>query len=132
MIVKPTYVFRLPYIGEYILTFLSHPFIDFRRSYECSVVTKLHGTLIDRIEEMNDMTRRGLIQDTNCGAFSVSSMAYCIEQIEHFLIDEKFIAFDRLLLLCRQFKCEWFCRSIEKVSGLRLSLRMLYFKNPTE
>ena len=115
MIVKPTYVFRLPYIGEYILTFLSHPFHDFRRTYECSVVTKLHGTLIERIEELNDMTRQGLLQDTNCGAFSVSSMAYCIEQIELFLLYEKYIAFDTLLILCRNFKCEWFCRSILKI-----------------
>ena len=115
MIVKPTYVFRLPYIGEYILTFLSHPFHDFRITYECSVVTKLHGTLIERIEELNDMTRRGLLQDTYCGAFSVSSMVYCMEQIELFLLYEKYIAFDTLLILCRNFKCEWFCRSIRKI-----------------
>ena len=122
MIVKPTYVFRLPYIGDYILTFLSHPFIDFRRSYECSVVTKIHDTLIGRIEEMNNLIKQGLIEDTYCGAFSVSSMAYCIEQIEHFLIDEKFIAFDTLLILCKNYKCEWFCRSIEKI-GMKCTLR---------
>lgn len=128
MIVKPTYVFRnLPYLSHHICAFLPHPSTEFRRTYECSVVTKIHGTLIERIEEMNDMTRRGLLQDTNCGAFSVSSMVYCIEQIELFLLYEQYIAFDTLLILCRQFKCEWFCRSIEKID-MKYTLRH-YLKN---
>ena len=124
MIVKPTYVFRdLPYIGEYILTFLPHPFHDFRRTYERCVVTKIHGTLIKRIEEIRDMVARGLIEDDNSGAFSVRTNAYCIKQIEYFLVDETYVPFDRLLTICRNYKCDWFYRSIQKVQAMKWTLR---------
>lgn len=126
MIVKPTYVFRnLPYLSHHICAFLPHPFTEFRRTYECDVVKKIHAMFTKRIEEGYDLTRRGVIKDTYVGPFSVSCMGYCIEQIELFLLYENYIAFDRLLIICKKHECEWFCRTIEKISSLRLYLQRI-------
>ena len=126
MIVKPTYVFRnLPFLSHHICSFLPHPFAEFRRSYECNVVTKLHDTFLKRVEEGYDLTRRDVIKDTYFGPFSVSCMVYCMEQIELFLLHKDYIEFDTLLILCKKYKCDWFTRSIEKVSGLTLLLRRM-------
>ena len=122
MIVKPTYVFRnLPDVRERIFEFLLHPSQEIRRIYEYSVVTGIQGTLIKKIEELNGMVSRDIIKNSICGTFLVgqmiNSMEKCIEQV-HCFLNEKCIAFDRLLFfLCEQHKRMWFCR-IEKIRNL--------------
>ena len=127
MIVKPTYVFRnLPYLSHRICAFLQHPFTEFRRSYECNVVNKLYGTFLERIEEIK-MSSQGLPRDFFDGPFSVNSMRHCIREMRLFLLEENYITFDSLLVLCKKYKCEnrgyWGFRKIEKVHGLGLSLK---------
>ena len=123
MIVKPTYVFRnLPFLSHHICAFLPHPFAEFRRSYECNVVTKLYGTFLERIEEIK-MSSQGLPSDFFDGPFSINSMRHCIREMRLFLLEENYITFDSLLVLCKKYKCDYkFFRKIEKVHGLNLSL----------
>lgn len=122
MTIKPTYVFsNLPYLSHYICEFLPHPFSECRRRYQCSVAKHVHGILVEQIHEMRGVERRG--------AFSINGMKHCICSIEHFLLSSNSISFGRLLLLCRYYKCEWFCRSIEKMKFLKMDLDLVQKKH---
>lgn len=135
MIIRPTYVLKtIPHVSEsipsdvtrYICEFLVHPFLEIRRINTCNIAGKLYHDMAKRIREIEGMMKRGVKPNnrTNAyGPFAINSLYYLKHQIEQFLRCKDHIPLEKLLILCRTYKCEWYCRSVEKVPMLKNSLR---------
>ena len=135
MIIRPTYVLKtIPHVSEcipsdvtrYICEFLVHPLLEMRRTHTYNIARKLYHNVTERVREIEGMLERGVIKTNITGPFAIKSLYYLQDQIEQFLWCKDHIPLEKLLILCRTYKCEWYCRSVEKVSGLKVSLRIHY------